>query len=176
MKEKKYISKFETDRETVGKISGDLMQKVPESRDPIEIQRETQKDLLNVILDCITKDRHRYTSDFFVVLVVKKERLMPNVYRNYVFSRQSCPTPDYDQSVFHYQRDKEEVNYLWTVPDKQTCLHMKTHMMEVQEKDLLGFVLDFYDGTLLRRAKKFNNERDDSNILLDAKGLPLWMN
>ena len=155
-------------RETVGKIASDLMLKAPYSTDPIEIEKELHREYARSIFDCINTARRSFVADFFVVVITKKEPLMPNVYRNYFFARVSCPTPDYDQTVYHYHKDKEDLDFLWVIPSKDTCLHMKEHAAEVvpAEWELLGFVLKFADGTLYKLAKRLNNEMEDSSALV----------
>ena len=147
-------------RETVGKIASELMQKEPESRDPIEIERVLQKDLWSIICDTVADGKKLYPGQFFVQVITKNEPLMPNVFRNQVMHLHACPTPNYDQSVFRYDPQKDAIEYIWTIPCRETCFHLKMHALEVvpEERDLLNFVLDFADGTLYRLARKLNNE------------------
>lgn len=154
-------------KDTVGKISSELLNKTPESQDPIELERAMQEDYMKELLDTIDKGIKEYSHDFYITVITKNEKLMPNVFRNYFFHRKSCPTPEYDQSVYRYNRPLERVEYLWTVPSKEACIHLKKNALQVvsEEKGLLNFVLQFYDGTLLRLSKKFNNEKDNSPIL-----------
>ena len=91
-------------KKTVGAVSSELIMKEPESRDPIEIQREMQKDYLKELTNCAESHKSVFPGDFFLVVLTKNERLMTNVFRNYFFARNTCPTPQYDQSVFRYSR------------------------------------------------------------------------
>lgn len=172
-------------RQTVGKISSDLLNKTPETRDPIEIQREMQKDYVdNLIMavnhalkkiDCshlhtnspCEYDKNSFPGDFFVVVITKKEPLMQNVIRNYFIARSTCPIPDYDQAVYKYHADKEIIEFIWVIPSKDACLIMKDNAVEVHkdEKQLLQFVLDFADGTLYKKCKLLNGEKVDSIVL-----------
>lgn len=157
-----------TKKETVGKISSDLLQKTPESRDPIELQRSMQEEYFSNLLECIETNQNKYDNHFFVVVITKNERLMPNVFRNYFYARKTCPTPDYDQTVWRYDKLTDELEYLWTIPSRDTSIHLKMHALEVaqEEKELLRFVLEFSDGTLFKVAKYYNNEEDDSPLLV----------
>lgn len=147
-------------RDTVGKISSALLQKQPESNDPIELQRKMQEDWCNQIDICIANHMDTFATDFYVVIITKRERLMPNVYRNYFCARSSCPTPDYDQTVYKFHKQDNLIEYIWTVPDKETCLHLKENalMIHPEEKELLGFIMDFADGTLFKRALELNGD------------------
>jgi hypothetical protein len=155
-------------KETVGKIAYDLMQKEPDSRDPIEIEREVHKNYEAQIIACIEDGKKYYTEDFYIIVITKKERLMHNVLRNYFFHRQSCPTPDYDQTVYKYTISTENIEFLWVIPSKDTCILLKQNALEVvpEERQLLKYVLDFADGTLYKLSKKLNGEAEDSSLLV----------
>jgi hypothetical protein len=155
-------------RETVGKISSDLLIKAPDSVDPIEIERAMHGDYSKNMFECWSSARSHFGSDFFIIVITKKEPLMPNVLRNYFFARESCPTPDYDQTVYHYKKLDDELDFLWVIPSKDACLMFAEQASSIapEEWGLLGFVLKFADGSLYRLAKKLNNERDDSSVLL----------
>jgi len=156
-------------RETVGKISTDLLQKAPETKDPIELEREMHKDYEKNVLECIERGKKDFpNSDFFVVVITKKERLMQNVLRHYYFCRVSCPTPDYDQTVYKFTFAPDIIEFIWTIPDRETCFMMKNNRLQVSpsEYGLLDFVLKFDDGTLRRLAKTLNGEEEESSALV----------
>lgn len=151
-------------KQTVGAQVEPLLQKEPDSRDPIELQREMQKDYHDNLIQCINDFKKNNRGDFFVVVLTKNEKLMPNVFRNYFFARRTCPTPNYDQSVFLYRSDLEMAEYIWTIPSQDACMHLRynAHLVAPEERQLLGFVLDFADGTLYELCKKLNKEQKDS--------------
>jgi hypothetical protein len=152
---------------TFGQQYVDVAYKEPYSRDPIELQREMQKEYLDNLGETILVFRKQNPQDFFAVVTTKREKLMPNVLRNYFFCRLSCPTPEYDQSVYYYNHADEGVAYLWTVPDQETCFHLRDNalMVDPEEQLLLQYVLQFFDGTLLNIAKRFNKEHKDSPLI-----------
>ncbi len=153
---------------TVGSVALDLMQKTPESRDPIEIQKAMQEEYLKELIQCLNIHKPLLIGNFFLVVITKNEKLMPNVFRNYFSARQSCPTPDYDQSVFMYNRADDAIEYVWTVPSKDACHHLKDNALLVhpEERQLLKFVLEFADGTLYKLCKKLNNEEEKSPLII----------
>jgi hypothetical protein len=154
-------------RPTVGESASQLLSKIPDSCDPIEIRQEMQKEYLDNLIQCVIDHRQKISGDFYVVILTKNEKLLPNVFRNYFFARSSCPTPDYDQAVFRFHADSEEIVFLWCIPSKDACIHLKENAVLVapEERELLSCVLDFSDGTLYKFAKKLNREQADSNIL-----------
>lgn len=135
--------------------------KEPASRDPIELQREMQAQYMENLITCVAAFRQKFDKqDFFVVVLTKRERLMERLFRLYYAARHSCPTPEYDQSVYHFKYKDERLEFLWTIPDKETCYHLRDNalMVHPDERQLLQFVLDFLDDTLLILSKKLNNE------------------
>lgn len=165
-------------QKTVGTIASDLLIKNNESYDPREIQKAQENEYLQnlewcvkhakKLVDCSSlenhdacKDRSALTGSFFIAVILKKEKLLENVLRNYFIATTACPTPTYDQTVYRYDDQKDSIEYLWTVPDRETCLTFKENITEIvpEERALLQNILSFYDKTLLRMAKKFNKEQ-----------------
>jgi hypothetical protein len=148
------------DRETIGKISSELMQKAPDTRDPIELERAMHEEYEKNVYECVNRSKKDFPEDFYVVVITKKEPLMQNVLRNYFYGRISCPTPDYDQCVYFVDRKKDRLFFLWVIPSRDVCFHLKENALHVvsEEKDLLKFVLDFADGTLYQLSRKLNGE------------------
>jgi len=151
-------------KKKIGEIAVDLMQKSPDTRSPIELEREAHKDYVSNVFECEKRGKKELHGDFFVVVLTKKERLLQNVIRNYYGYRESCPTPDYDQTVYRYDSKRGELEFLWVVPSKDTCMLLKENALLVceKERELLCFVLDFADGTLYEKMKKLNKEHDAS--------------
>lgn len=155
-------------RETVGKISSELIGKSPDSVDPIEIERAMHGDYSKNLFDCWGAGRSNFHDNFFIVVITKMEPLMPNVLRNYFFSRASCPTPDYDQTVYHYKKNEDVLDFLWVIPSKDACLHLVKNAAVVDKAEwgLLNYVLKFADGTLYKMVKNLNGEVKDSCLLV----------
>lgn len=156
-------------RDTVGKISSDLIIKQNEDTHCAEEQmREQLSDYDRNLFERVELAKRECFNDFYIIVITKKERLMPNVIRNYFTHRLSCPTPEYDQIVYKYNRKDEVIDFLWVIPSKDTCQTMRDNALNVPqvERELLNFVLDFYDGTLLKISKKLNGEEADSPLLI----------
>lgn len=153
--------------DTVGKQALMLMAKEPDTRSPIELERAMHEDYEKHIYECVERCKKEFPQDFFVVVETKKEKLLQNVVRNFFFGRLSCPTPNYDQTVYRYSRADDKVEFLWVIPARDICQHLKENAVQVApaERDLLNFVLDFSDGTLFERCKKLNGEVEDSVLL-----------
>lgn len=167
----------EQDRDkTVGAISAELQGKEAPTRDPIELEREMHKDYEKNLFECIDRGKQDYPGDFYVVVITKKERIMQNVIRNYFACRQSCPTPEWDQTVYKYHRSEERIEFLWVVPSKETCevMMQNAHDIAEEERGLLQFVLDYQDGTLYQKAKRLNGEIEQPGVQKQERGKLVW--
>lgn len=160
-------------RDTVGKISSELIHQDDPNHTPIDQMRENLTEYDNNIWTCVENGKKNINGDFYVVVVTKKERLMQNVIRNYFFYVYACPTPTYDQTVYKYHRADNKVDFLWVVPSKDSCEFIRDNALTLpdDQKELIKFVMDFYDDTLLNLAKKLNNEVTDPLELLSKEGI-----
>lgn len=166
-----FFRRYMNNRDTVGKLAVELNKKEAPTRDPIALEREMHKEYEKNVYECIERGKKEIpSSDFYVVVETKKEKLLPNVIRNYFFFRQSCPTPTTDQTVYRYHAQKDFIEFLWVIPSEDTCELLRDNALTVSKEEqlLLFYVLDFYDGTLLKMAKQLNNEQADSVLLASS--------
>ena len=157
-------------KENVGKIAQDLLIKSDDKHSVMDQTSESLTDYERNVVECAERGLKEYKSDFFIVVITKKEPLFDNIYRNYFFHRKSCPTPEYDQTVYQYVYRQDALKYLWTLPDKESCAMYRMYIKVVkpEEKQLLGFVLDFYDGTLDTFVAKLNKEATTDGFLTNV--------
>ena len=154
------MQKLSEKRETVGKVAADLL-KNPEEVTAIDQTSESLTDFEKNVILAVERGQKEYPAkDFFVVVIMRRYRLLENVVRNDYFYRLTCPSPDYDQVVYKYHSFSDSLEFLWVIPAKDACLYLKEHALEVpkEEKQLLQYVLDFSDGTLYTKAKALNGE------------------
>lgn len=130
-----------------------------------EILDEMNKDYAPELEACIDRGKKQFgNQDFFVSILIKPERLLRTAIRFYYVPRLSCPTPTFDQIVYKYHHKKDMVEFIWVIPSRQACKFYTDNPLKVpvEERDLLNYVLDFYDGALDERCRKLNNEKIDS--------------
>lgn len=165
---------MEDKKKTVGQVSLELSQKEPDTRDPIELEREMHTDYEKNFWECVNDFKKQSSNDFFIVVLTKRERVMQNVLRNVFFARHSCPTPNYDQAVYRYDALNNAVDFIWVIPSRETCFMLKENALQVvpEEKELLKYVLDFADGTLYNLAKQLNKEDENGRIESRTKSNP----
>jgi hypothetical protein len=174
-------------KKTIGQISQDLLQSGSGSVNPLEIAYAREKEYLDNLVWCVNHalkkvdcssikghdecvNRSALTGDFFIEVLLKKEEKLQNVLRTYFIPRSTCPTPFFDHTVFRYNSKKEEIEYLWTIPDQEMCLTLKENKQKVvpSEQQSLEMVLMYYDGKLHRLAKKFNGETMNAGVALEG--------
>lgn len=128
-----------------------------------ELVIEANKDYEKNLLECLARGKKHYENDFYVVALFKKERLFEEVHRLMWFPRQSCPTPTYSQIVYRYQKNPEKFEFLWVLPDQDTCQFYCYNALSVvsEERDLLNFILEFRSGDLDQKVRTLNNEPDN---------------
>lgn len=148
------------DRKTVGAIVQDNLAKASESYDTRELGQEMTTNFMDKVFEVVEDGKGIYPADFFVEVHLRRDRLLQGVMRTQVIHRLTCGSPTYNQSMFKYDRKNNLVDYLWTVPDPQHArsLVINALSLDPQFRDLLQFVLDYEDGTLLKLARKLNNE------------------
>ena len=163
--------KQEEKRETVGKISSDLLAKEPVQATAYELGSEMSKTYADNLILCAERGKKDIDTDFFIVVLTKKEKLMPNVLRHFFGYRYTCPTPNYDQAVYKYTLKNDQIEFIWVIPDRTICWDYvrNRELVPPDQYPLLRYVLEFEDGTLTRRAKELNNEADLTNGIVIFK-------
>jgi len=173
-------------KKTVGSIATELKKSDSSTINPQEIQHAQEKEYLDNLIwavkhaqkrvDCIDdsckdicKSREALMGDFYIVGLLKRERLLDNVLRNYFIPTLACPTPYFDQTLYRYKADKDDIEFVWVIPDQETCEVFRENKDKIvpEERSLLQFILDYYDGTLYRLSKKLNGETDRPGVALE---------
>jgi hypothetical protein len=154
-------------RAKAGKLYHDLKSKVQDKTNVFELVKTTQATFIPDLCALVEQEKKKTDNDFFVEVPIRMNALMPDVPERYMKCRHTCPTPFYDQSVFHYDKKKDSLFYLWTIPSWDDCKDMMINASRLtkEEQELFHYVLAFKDGTLLRLAKRLNGET--SNLSLE---------
>jgi len=147
-------------RVTVGKLATDAMQKELVTTDAREQGKEMTKTYMDSLVEACKSGKVALDGDFYLVVLTKKEKLLQNVIRNYFLYRRTCPTPDYDQAVYKYNKADDAIDFLWVIPARDITIEIKANALDLAPElhELRSFVLDFADGTLDKKAKMLNGE------------------
>lgn len=161
------------EKKTYGQTMLDTMATNTLDDDVIEYRRAMEQDVLRQLYSRAheVKNKSQYVNkDFYVVLVNNKERLMQGV-RSLVFTRISCPTPVYSQSVWKYHQESGQLEYLWTIPGESLYrfILMQAHkfLEDKETRQLAQYVTLMESGELLTWVKKENGNKKDAVIRIN---------
>ncbi len=158
-------------RENTGRTIFEHMVKTWDEKDnatPNDHAHARTKSYMDELRECVEIHLKIFSGDIYIDVQKKEERLfLKKVYRHYFIGKQACPTPTHDQDVYKYRRESDQIEYLWSVPDEQTCQYLKDERLSLpdSQRELLKFAVEFSDGTLLKLAKKLNGEVEPSPIM-----------
>jgi len=160
-------------KETLGQAILNLEGKTPDSLDPVEITEEMgNKEYIKGLHKCIEKTLENFTQDFYITAIRVQIPLMQNkAYKLLFKSRITCPSPQYDEDAWQYHSGTGSIEFLWAVPDSGTCHMLKYNALIVdpEERQLRDFAIAMLDGSLLKRAKELNGEKEEQNIILSLE-------
>ena len=158
---------MKNETKTVGEASLELQAK-NDSHDSVELQKavhegsNSERTYEEEVWECIQRGKkdEAITGDFYIVVLFKKERHLKNVVRQFFFYRQSCPTPEYDQTVYLYLREADKPEYLWTVPNNSACQFLPANKKQLPDDQqlLVSMAEAFNTGKLDALSAKLNKE------------------
>ena len=150
------------DRETFGKIYLDWRKSVDGNTIAAEDAGKAGTDkTMDNVWECIARGKQDIKVPFYVLLIMRPERLFPGWGRQQFAFVETCPTPTYLQTVWKYDPRNNQLTYLWSLPTKKRCFDMyqNKQFVPVQEYELLTHVIDFIEGKLDKQAAELNNEK-----------------
>jgi len=130
-----------------------------------QLSEQFTKDYMANIEKAAMSGKKRYSNQdyhlpFYVVVLLRKEKLMRKVVRSGFLYRKTCPTPNYDQTVYIFDPKTDQLSFLWVIPSPEICssLYKNKYMLETQQNKLLPYVKDFIEGRLYIKCKELNGE------------------
>lgn len=155
--------------ETVGKVATELWDKQLDTRNVQEIISASMSRAELAFDEAIKDGKKKWHGQSFFIVALSRDfrKLMYKTLMNQFVARQTCPTPNYDQHVWRYDFHSGQTEYIWSIPCKEACHYLKDNALLVapEEKELLRYVLEYADGTLYKKCKKLNGEKETSNEL-----------
>ncbi len=160
----------EAPRKTVGELAYELMNKTPYTVPVKEFGAEIltgndtyMKNLWTAVKHGKDKGFGDLNKKFYILVLTNKERLWSNVMRNRYKAQVACPIPAWAQSVYQYSELDDRLQLMWTIPDRESCDLLRENALALpdEEKTVLKYVLDFYDGTLDKLCYHLNGVEID---------------
>lgn len=155
-----------SEEKTVGQYSYELSQK-EDKHNSIELQEDIHKgsnskksyeeEIYEAYRRAVCDDSIK--DPFYIVVLFKRERMLKNVVRQLFFYRQTCPTPEYDQTVYRCVSGEDKIEFIWTVPNNSTCMYLPTikNELTLDQLELLTFIEKFNNGDLDKKCAELNN-------------------
>ena len=135
---------------TVGKAAYDLLCKPPERILAGDMQKEMQKSTLKNIEE-IVETHQDYADEYYIVVMLQKDRVIPNLIRQKFIVRKTRPAPDYDTTLYKVDNRSSSITFEWTIPDEARCeeLFFRQASLSGEEEQSFSFVKKFADGSLV---------------------------
>jgi hypothetical protein len=162
-------------REKAGKIFADLRAKrtLADRTDSTQLMRLMGKDIMEQLHAEVEKVKSKYKKDFYIEFCIKKPLLISDLPEWYCIDRHTAPTPFPDRGCFKYSFSTDTFEFLWHVPSHEEMNYYlnNKHNLTKPEQEAFNDVLKYLDGSLLRLAKKLNNEVNDYELIFYRKDL-----
>lgn len=157
----------EYNRPTLGKIITDIRSMQPEKRSVVEIAEEQTQNYIPELVAITEQGKKETNTNFYILINLRISPLTPEMYEFKREIKLTCPTPNYDQTLFFYNREADRIEYVWSIPDRYTCHYMLYYkdQIPVNEHELLNYVIKFANGDLFEMMKIRNGEKKDSPLL-----------
>jgi len=98
-------------------------------------------------------------SRYIYVVVLRIFDSLTKTIRNRYFPSDICPTPNFNQAVFEYDRDHGNLDLLYVLPALNTCNYLLANpfYLNANDRQLLTYIYNFRDGTLDRQQEEKNS-------------------
>lgn len=116
-------------------------------------------ELQRTVLENRDKD-YFVGEDFFLEVITRKDKLLPDTLRNQFVAKKKCPSPAPASAAFQYIHSSEEIVFLWQLPRMEKCQELYENREKVvkEEQELLGYVIEFFNGDLMELAQTLSGE------------------
>lgn len=139
----------------VGQAVLDIMSKPQPTITAGEIMENYAPRFLDELESTIEKNRSRYKSPFYVLVLTKKEPWAVNVVRNYFIARQTAPHALqlmsayqwYTKTLYVVNEQCGEVKLCWSLPAYQECVSISKYPY-LWDPDLVKWIYDCFRGKL----------------------------
>ncbi len=123
----------------------------------------SEKTYIKDLYETLDRGKKETDGDFFIEVIRTHEGGYRKGFRRRQFWTHSCSTPTPGSAIYQYTRTEDKLDLLWDLPVTTACAFAYKHRKELPIEgmsNVLKTILDYYDGTLLKRAKKINGEYD----------------
>lgn len=148
------------------KTTGEIAQKLSLADDcsyTLQDQIDQHKKSVVVNVEKAVKDGLRsFDSNFYIAKHTRRNAYIVNSIQNHYLIRQTCPMPEYSQSVWKYTRKDDVLEELWVLPEETEAIEMMHNSKYINKDEfaLMEYVIKFKNGELKQLALKEGAEND----------------
>lgn len=116
---------------------------------------------LKQLFIAVDKGKKSTEGDFYIEVVTNLELINRKARKTKFIVRKTCAPPLSGSAVYKFTRKEEKLDLLWVLPVKRACEFMYRNRLNINPvgtAHAMQYILDYYDGTLLKIAQKENGE------------------
>ncbi len=152
-------------KETIGQLVTELVSKPIDYSDAVvhEVADERLLKFVPLMEAAVQKAKAelRMDRDFYIEVHFTS----PQVFRGMVdqfpmHARLTLPAPTFNQAVYLYHRESDELELMWSIPHITACVEIDKNYLDLtrEQKQLANYVMEFKHGTLYHNAKRVNQD------------------
>ena len=121
---------------------------------------EELKSYPDRIIECINNGKKHFDGDFYIQVLLCMSRIIPDERKNIFSAQEDCPKPFFDQFAYKYYQKEDRLEVLWVMPDQDLCelYRYNIGLVPDDEKDLYGYIRQYYNGDLAKIEYFENNK------------------
>ena len=127
-----------------------------------ELAEEGYEGYEQMVIKAVENGKKEFDSgNFFIDVIWRKKKSERGGIRKDALWLKNIPTPHFNQTVYLYHRDIDDVEVLWSLPDQDTCTayyHNRNHVPP-SDYPILTQVMNYFDGTIFRLVDTFEQKR-----------------
>lgn len=140
------MKKEKKTKEISSKIVADIAADLTPAPQVGEIISEEHKVYEKMFNDII-KEHRDYAPIYFISVITKKDHFNMNMLRRRWVVRKSCPEPDWDQEIYSFNNNLQQLRLEWTLPSYQDSISI-LKKKDIHDPQLVKFIQAFMDGDL----------------------------
>lgn len=126
-----------------------------------ELRREIEKNYIKDLYSFLEKGKKECSDDFIIEVFRWHEVGDRKIWRKRLTQMLLVPSrPRPGRAYYYYDASEDILKFLWDLPPKSACkkAYANRFLLGVQIPDAIKTIIDYYDGTLERRAEEINKQ------------------
>jgi hypothetical protein len=137
-------------------------------QDLLDTQKPAGKSYMDELYSEVEKGKVLFSSlpYFFVQVFTRQDKIMVMTLVSTWQTRETCPTPSFNQTVYRYVKVEDVLEIIWVLPSNERCLYYLQNPIgkDEGERFIIQCVHDLKDGTLEKIARELNKEEYQAGL------------